>query len=177
MENVLSSIRMSRIITNCILSLWNSPTTGVYLPIKVTQAVPNFHVRFVPSRSVRIRAYRQQKSDPIAKFSSDRIAVENIFGRACGLWSVLERKWRWSEDKYNKFFRICLSLTNIRWHLLRRGDLDRFHRMTIRTYEIGAAQAERCRSTLERYRQKCRRRIDMKFRAQGHPDTEDDIST
>ena len=88
------------------------------------------------------------------KLSSDRITVENYFGRARGLWSVLERKWRWSEENYDKFFRICLGLTNmhIHWHPLRRDDLDRFHRMRNCTYEIGATQAERRRSTLERYR-------------------------
>ena len=73
------------------------------------------------------------------KISSHGIIVENYFGRACSLCSVLESKWPGSYSNYDKFFRIFIALTNmdIRLHPLRRDDLDRFHRMKNRTYEIG----------------------------------------
>ena len=78
---------------------------------------------------------------------------------------MLERKWHWSDDNYDKVFRICLALIDMpnRWHPLRRDDLDRFHRMPSRTYEIRATHVERRRITLEQYRPNLRRRMDMCF--------------
>ena len=36
--------------------------------------------------------------------SSDRIIVENYFGRMCTLCTVLSSKWRWAENLYDDFF-------------------------------------------------------------------------
>lgn len=108
------------------------------------------------------------------KVSSDRIIVENFFGRVCGLWSVLQRKWRWSEQSYDIVFRFCVALTNlhIRWHPLREEDYERFQRIKNRHLQIGVQQVEKRKRTLERYRQKRRRRMDVQFRAQAFPDRE-----
>lgn len=43
--------------------------------------------------------------------SSDRIIVENFFGRLCGLWRICA-KYRWSEDLYDDIFHVCAALTN-----------------------------------------------------------------
>ena len=36
--------------------------------------------------------------------SSDRIIVENYFGRLCDLWNVIGCKWKWSEGNYDPVF-------------------------------------------------------------------------
>lgn len=33
--------------------------------------------------------------------SSDRIIVENVFGRLLSFWHVLSHKWRWFEELYD----------------------------------------------------------------------------
>ena len=108
------------------------------------------------------------------RVASDRIIVENYFGRVCGLWSVLERKWRWAEESYDNIFRLCLALTNwhVRNHPLRRDDFNRFQRIRNRLYEIGTESALKRKRTLERYRAKRRRRMDIQFRAESVPDRE-----
>lgn len=98
------------------------------------------------------------------KLSADSIVVENFFGRALGLWCVLERKWRCAEQNYDRFFplRVVISNVHIRAHPLRRNDLDGFHRLTNRLCQIGTQRGEK--STLERYREKRRRRLSVEFR-------------
>ena len=48
--------------------------------------------------------------------SSDRIIVENYFGRLCSLWGVMDCKWKWAEDNYGDLFRLCLGLTYLQIH-------------------------------------------------------------
>ena len=110
------------------------------------------------------------------KVSADRILVENFFGRVCGLWGVLDRKWRWAEQNYDAFFRCRVALTNvhIRLHPLHRDDLERFQRVKNRLHSIGVETTERRKRTLERYRLKRKRRMDMPFCAQSFPDREDE---
>ena len=56
--------------------------------------------------------------------SSNRIIVEKMFGRLCGLWTVLSKKWKWKESFYASMFKLCFGMTNfhIRWSALREGD-------------------------------------------------------
>ncbi|GMF60997.1 unnamed protein product [Phytophthora fragariaefolia] len=44
--------------------------------------------------------------------SSDRVIVENVFGRLCTLWRVCADKYRWGEEPYDDIFQSCASLTN-----------------------------------------------------------------
>ena len=84
------------------------------------------------------------------KLSADRIVVENFCGRASELWSMLERKLRWAEQNYDRFFRLCVALTNvhIRAHPLRRDDLDRFHRLKIAFTKLAHSGLRRGRASL-----------------------------
>ena len=58
------------------------------------------------------------------KISSDRIIVENFFGRLCSLWGICSDKYRWMEANYDMIFKACVSLTNlhIRTQPLRQND-------------------------------------------------------
>lgn len=99
--------------------------------------------------------------------SSDRVLVENYFGRRCGIWNVIRSKWKWSEKIYGFKFILCMGLTNwhIRWNALRAEDGRLYHKITNRWYKIGTAQIEKRRRVQANYREKRRRRIDMRFRA------------
>ena len=58
------------------------------------------------------------------ELSSDRIIVENYFGRLSSLWTVMSNKYKWNEDTYDLVFRTCVALTNIhvKFNTLRDSD-------------------------------------------------------
>jgi hypothetical protein len=60
--------------------------------------------------------------------SSDRIIVENYFGRLTMLWEICSRKYRWQEDMYDVIFSMAVALTNfhISKHPLRLEDREAF---------------------------------------------------
>ena len=83
--------------------------------------------------------------------SSDRIIVENVFGRVCGLWTVMSTKWKWIESSSDSIFKLFLGLTNfhIRWSLLREGDGQLYWQIKTRWYRIAESQAERIKHVQE----------------------------
>ena len=99
--------------------------------------------------------------------SSDRIIVENFFGRVCGLWNVLSSKWKWAEKNYDAVFRLCLGLTN--FHIsrkpLRAADAILYQQVTNRWYKIGTSQSERRRRIKKNYREKRQSASRRGFRA------------
>lgn len=107
--------------------------------------------------------------------SSDRIIVENYFGRVCGLWTLLSTKWRWAENLYDPFFSFGIALCNshVRWHPLRAQDFDRFQRIKNRTRQIGNDVLQNRQRVLERYRERRRRRLNVDFRNTDQNDTMD----
>ena len=58
------------------------------------------------------------------RISSDRVVVENFFGRVCMLFGIICNKYRWSREKFSLIVDFCFSLTNfhIRLHPLREQD-------------------------------------------------------
>ena len=83
--------------------------------------------------------------------SSDKNIVESYSGRLCGLWNVIGCQWKWSEEKYDPVFRLCLGLTNfhIRWKPLRGQDVNLYQQLTSSWYSIGNSQLERGRRILK----------------------------
>lgn len=101
--------------------------------------------------------------------SSDRIIVENFFGRLGTLWDVCCRKWRWAEEQYDDIFKICVGLSNfhIRLHPLRHDDSAKYNMHRNRLLSIGEDISRKRKQVQERYREKRRRRLELQFRAQG----------
>ncbi|KAH9083270.1 hypothetical protein LEN26_021012 [Aphanomyces euteiches] len=66
----------------------------------------------IPSRSTRENRLTIQVRDTNAAISSDRIIVENWFGRHCTLWEICGGKFKWSDNLYDPIFKACASLTN-----------------------------------------------------------------
>lgn len=71
--------------------------------------------------------------------SSDRIIVE------CGIWNVVETKWKWSKKFYDEIFRLYLGLTNlhIKWNPPRAEERRLYNKITNRWYKIGTSQVEK----------------------------------
>ncbi|KAF1335965.1 Succinyl-coa:3-ketoacid coenzyme a transferase, partial [Globisporangium splendens] len=63
------------------------------------------------------------------KISSDRMVVEDYFGRLCGLWWICSDKFRWGVTLYDDIVRVCLALTNAHAGVrpLRTQDADYYH--------------------------------------------------
>lgn len=110
------------------------------------------------------------------KVSSDRILVENVFGKLSSLWSVLSYKYRWKEDTYDTILRFCLGMTNfhIRAHSLREGEREIYNRVKNRQYTIGNNTAEKRRRSQETYRQKRRERMRIQFHCNAMPERQPD---
>ena len=73
------------------------------------------------------------------KLSSDRILVENYFGRLGQLWGLLGKKYVWSEKLFDTVFSLGVAFTNfhISMHKLRDVDGDWFTRYKKRLNCIG----------------------------------------
>ena len=99
--------------------------------------------------------------------SSDRIIVENVFGRLCGLWNDMAAKWKWSEARQDNIFRLCVRLTNFHLHKhpLRAEDSTVLKKMKNRRYHIATTQIQKRRQVQRRYCEKRRRRVEMQFRS------------
>lgn len=104
----------------------------------------------------RLTSDEERENDLI---SSDRVIVENYFGRLCSLWRICADKYRWSHDLYNDIFQACASLTNfhISHSSLRGTDDEGFHRAKNRLISIDTDTERRRRLTQENYRRRKRR--------------------
>lgn len=96
-----------------------------------------------------------------SKISSDRVIVENYFGRMCSLWMVMGSKYRWNEHKYDSFLRVCTALTNIhiKWHPLRDEDGVLYNRYKNRLYAIGDEIVTKRKRSQASYRARRRARL------------------
>lgn len=100
------------------------------------------------------------------KRSSDRVVVENYFGRLCCLWPVLSQKWNWPETEYEEYFKLGLELTNyhLLWKPLRFDDSERFKRDRNRLTDIANMKIESRRQVLNRYQEHRPARMSLQFR-------------
>lgn len=110
------------------------------------------------------------------KKSSDRIIVENFFGRLCQLWTVLSNKYRWKESMYDHIMRFGIALTNchIKWHPLRAADVAFFNSYRTRLYTIGDDIQNKRRRVQEKYRRNRRRRLSAQRRSDSPAGSHDD---
>ena len=109
------------------------------------------------------------------RVSSDRIVVENYFGRMGQIWTVVSDKYRWSEGSYDSIFRTCLALTNmhVRKNPLRASDHQFFETVRNRLYCIGEDTVQEKKCVQERRRKRRKQRMDMRFRRMNGSGDED----
>lgn len=123
------------------------------------------HPKKKPANGILSIAEEQENKS----ISSDRILVENYFGRMVCLWNILSTKWKWNESNYDKFFKICLALTNyhIRMYKLHVRDSKHYCRVKNRLYSIGEDIVAKRRRTQAKYRAKRARRMEAHFEGSG----------
>ena len=100
------------------------------------------------------------------KLSSDRIIVENYFGRLSQLWAILSRKWVRSEKLYDLIFGLGIAFTNyhVTLHSLKDVDGEWFTRHRNRLISIGATNKRKRAEAQSKYRKKRKLRLEIGYR-------------
>ncbi|KAF0755307.1 hypothetical protein AaE_005018, partial [Aphanomyces astaci] len=64
-----------------------------------------------------------------ARVSSDRVLVENYFGRICSLWKIMCETYKRNESRFDRISRLCCALPNahVTWMPLRGTDGVYYH--------------------------------------------------
>ncbi|RHY26518.1 hypothetical protein DYB32_007536 [Aphanomyces invadans] len=95
------------------------------------------------------------------RLSSDRVIVENFFGRLKTLWGLVSNQYSWKKEEYNIFFQTCVALTNvhIRFNPLRNLDGEGYHQYKNRLISIGGKIKAKREASKAKYRQNRRARI------------------
>ncbi|RHY33102.1 hypothetical protein DYB32_001845, partial [Aphanomyces invadans] len=47
------------------------------------------------------------------KIATDRVIVENFFGRMKTFWSIVSETYMWKRESYDLYFQTCVALTNV----------------------------------------------------------------
>lgn len=107
---------------------------------------------------------------------SDRIVVENYFGRMCSLWAVMSTKYKWKEEYYDHFLKFCSALTNIHIqnHPLRANDSSFYQKFKNKLYHIGVETVRKRRISQQSYRERRRIRIEEQFQSEPAAHREED---
>ena len=98
--------------------------------------------------------------------SSDRIIVENFFGRMMNLWNVMSGKFTLSEKLYDTFVAMCVGLTNVHidMHPLRNDDNEWFNRYRNRLLKLGEERKRKRAETQALYRARRTQRLRFGYR-------------
>ncbi|KAH9131253.1 hypothetical protein AeNC1_019724, partial [Aphanomyces euteiches] len=98
-----------------------------------------------------------------SRISSDRVLVENYFGRMCKLWNAMYVTFKWAGNRYDSIARICIALTNCHCGLmpLREAGGHEYKTVLAKYQAMGAAQATKKQEVQRRYRM----RRDARLRA------------
>ena len=98
--------------------------------------------------------------------SSDRILVENYFGRLSCLWSLFAVKLRLCLGLYDDYLHVAVALTNFhtKSHPLRQQDGDKYIQLHNRLLHIANEKLENRRKVLAGYHERRRRCLNHQFR-------------
>ncbi|RHY57870.1 hypothetical protein DYB30_009510 [Aphanomyces astaci] len=101
---------------------------------------------------------QQRRNDDIA---TDRVMVENFFGRLKTLWAVCGDIYRWNRKNYDAFFQTCVAVTNvhIRFNPLRDEDGDANMQYINRLRTIGSKKIRDKKKSQHKYREKRKTRL------------------
>ena len=140
-----------------------------------------------PKRKPKGGYLTKEEKKANVEISSDRITVENFFGRLCQLWGLMSKKYRWNLRSYDQFSRFAVSMTNfhISKHPLRKEDSHFHARVKARMKEIAETSVKKRQMTQRAYREKRKRRMSQKMYVPhlhlddaifGHGDDDEDLS-
>lgn len=102
--------------------------------------------------------------------SSDRIIVENYFGRLGSMWSIMSQKYMWSEDQYDDIAKLCISFTNfnVELHPLRAADGTWYRQYLNLLSEIARGMTKERSDSQARSRNRRRRRMGVPQRSNAN---------
>lgn len=102
------------------------------------------------------------------RVSSDRVLVENYFGRVCSLWKISRSTFVWGHESYDMLSRITFALTNFHVSLmpLRAHDGDFYRSALAKYYSQGEEQIIKRAVNQATYRRK--RAARMRAERLGH---------
>ncbi len=109
-------------------------------------------IRAIVPKKKTIRGFSSREDEIFnRKLSSDRIIVENYFGRLGKLLGILGTKFRWSESLFDTIFAIGIALTNyhVTMHKLRDLDGSWYTRTVTDWYKSGRKKAKTCGSSVK----------------------------
>lgn len=97
--------------------------------------------------------------------SSDRVIVENFFGRMCQLWFCCYSTYKWNEVRYDSMTRLCVALTNYHITLMPLRSQDENHyKCVLSRYQSMAHKVRTSRARIQReYRLNRRIRTEQPF--------------
>lgn len=80
-----------------------------------------------------------------SRVSSDRVIVENYFGRVCSLWRTMSSTFSWNESRYDQLVRLCFSLTNfhVSFYPLRASDTSSYEKQMARYVSMALQDAKK----------------------------------
>jgi hypothetical protein len=112
------------------------------------------------------------------KQRSDRVLVENYFGRMCSLWMITSRQYRWTESRYDMVMTICAALTNfhVSTEPLREQDMSYYKDVLSHLSDIGNERFTKKRQNQQKYREK-KKCMEHAIAALCNDDDDDDDCT
>ncbi|ETM34683.1 hypothetical protein L914_18276, partial [Phytophthora nicotianae] len=117
------------------------------------------HLRCIhPTKGSNLPPEVQHQNENI---SSDRVLVDNFFGRLCSLWRIVTDKYRSIEDLYDDIFQVCESLTNFQSNPLRDANGEAYAQRENRLRAIGNTIKTKRRLSQDKYRSRKRLRHRM----------------
>ena len=118
----------------------------------------------------------REQEDFNKKLSSQRILVENFFGRMLSIWNIMAAKYRWVEKLYDKIAVVCVGLTNfiVEKRPLRADDGRWYRRYSNRLLHIGEEKKRKRAESQALYIARRRQRLRETYRSANLSDTEDE---
>jgi DDE superfamily endonuclease len=130
----------------------------------------------LPKRKPAGRELEQEDMAKNADISSDRVLVENYFGRLSSLWKVMYVTFKWNESRFDCVSRLCVALTNYHTGLmpLRAQDATFYKSVLARYHSMGEEQRKRRRDTQQEYVQRQRARFAVSEASRRGDEEEED---
>ncbi|KAF0713319.1 hypothetical protein AaE_011815 [Aphanomyces astaci] len=97
------------------------------------------------------------------RIATDRVIVENYFGRLKTLWAVCGDAYRWNRKNYDVLFQTCVAITSvhIRFNPLRAEDGDANIQYLNRLNAIGLKKIKDKKKAQQKYREKRKTRLTL----------------
>lgn len=112
----------------------------------------------IPTKKKDLSIIERRRNDKIA---SDRVIVENFYGRMKKLFKIMYDVFRWDLQLYDSVFTVCAALTN--FHILknplRKEDGDVYNSYIRHWIDKGNVKAEKKRKYNSEYQEKRKRRL------------------